>query len=64
MKVKINIELWDNTTTETMDKIGLTSKFLETCYQVAFEQLVNEVCSESPDMNHTLTVEVVDNTIG
>lgn len=62
MKVNVNIELWDNTTMETMEKIGLTTKFIETCYQVAFEQLVKEVCADSPGMNHALSVEVVDNT--
>lgn len=62
MKVKANIELWDNAPTSMLDEIGLTTKFLEVCYQAAFEQLVKEICNDAPGMNYTLSVEVVDNT--
>ena len=63
MKVKVNIELWDNAPASQLEKIGLTPKFLHVAYQTAFEQIVKEVCADSPGMNHTLSVEVVDNTV-
>ena len=63
MKVNVNIELWDNTPMSNLDEVGLTTKFLETMYRIAFEQLVNEMCSESPGMEHALSIEVVDNTV-
>ena len=63
MKVNINIELWDNTPASQLEKIGLTPKFLHVAYQTAFEQIIKEVCADSPGMmNHALSVEVVDNT--
>lgn len=62
MKVMVNIELWDNTPASKLDEVGLTTKFLEILYQTAFEQLVNEMCADTPSMNHTLSVEVIDNT--
>lgn len=63
MKVKTNIELWDNTTMAEMEVLGLTTKFLEVCYQAAFEQLVKEMCSESPGMEYAVSVEVEDNAV-
>ena len=62
MKVKVNIELWDNMSASMLDDFGLTTKFLHVVYQAAFEQLVKEMCADSPGMNHTLSIEVVDNT--
>lgn len=62
MKVKINIELWDNTPASKLQEIGLTTKFLEICYQEAFKQLVGKICGDAPGMNYTLSVEAVDNT--
>jgi hypothetical protein len=62
MKVNVNIELWDNMPASKLDKVGLTTKFLEVCYQTAFERLVKEMCADAPSMNYTLSVEVVDNT--
>lgn len=63
MKIKANIELWDETPMSQLDEFGLTTKFLEVCYQKAFEQLVKKMCSDSPEMKHTVSIEVVDNIV-
>lgn len=60
MKVKINIELWDDSTAEDLEKIGLTEKFLKTCYTRSFEELMKEARAEG--MEYSLNVEVEDNT--
>lgn len=61
MKVKINIELWDNSSIAKLEELGLTEKFLKICYENAFKQFVESIC-ESDDMKRTVSVEVEDNT--
>ena len=62
MQINVNIKLWDDTTMEKMEKIGLTTKFLENMYHMAFENLVLEMCKEAAGMNHSISIEAVDNT--
>ena len=61
MKVRVNIELWDNTTMSKLEEVGLTTKFLAIMYHTAFEQLVKEICNDAEGMEHTVSVEIVDN---
>ena len=61
MKVKVDIELWDNTSTADLEQLGLTIKFLRLCYEESFKQLVNKLCEKG--MEHTLNVEMEDNTV-
>lgn len=61
MKVTVNIELWDNTSTAELEQFGLTTKFLKLCYEESFKQLVNKLCENG--MEHTLNVEMEDNTV-
>lgn len=63
MKVKINIELWDDTPTSEIEKVGFTTKFLEVCYKEGFKQYVKAICEDSPGMHSNVSVEVEDNTI-
>lgn len=60
MKVKIDIELWDETPITKLEEVGLTEKFMQICYEKAFEQLIEAVCVSG--MKHALSVEVEDNT--
>ena len=60
MKVKINIELWDDTTAGQLEEFGITEKFLKVCYISSFEELMKEVCAQG--MEYSLNVEVEDNT--
>ena len=62
MQINVNIKLWDDTTMEKMEEVGLTTKFLETIYYIAFENLVNTICEEAGDMLHSISIEAVDNT--
>lgn len=61
MKVIVNIELWDDTPTSKLEQYGLTTKFLRLCYEESFKQLVNKMCEKG--MEHTLSVEMEDNTV-
>lgn len=61
MKIKVNIELWDNTSTADLEQFGLTTKFLRMCYEESFKQLVNKLCENG--MEHILNVEMEDNTV-
>lgn len=60
MKVKINIELWDDTSAEDLEKIGLTEKFAKLMYEHAVKQLLEEACD--PRMEYEMHIEVEDNT--
>ena len=62
MLINVNIKLWDHTTLEKMEEVGLTTKFLETMYYMAFENLVTAICEEAGDMLHSISIEAVDNT--
>ena len=61
MKVSVNIELWDNTSTSQLEMLGLTDKFLKKCYEESFMQLINKACERG--MEYTLNIEVEDNTV-
>ena len=61
MKVTVNIELWDKTSTADLEQLGLTTKFLRLCYEESFKQLVNKMCEKG--MEHILSVEIEDNTV-
>lgn len=61
MKVKVDIELWDNTSTADLEQLGLTTKFLRLCYEESFMQLINKLHDRG--MEHTISVEIEDNTV-
>ena len=58
MRANVHVEIWDDTPAQKMDEIGITTKFVKTCYQVAFEQLLKEMCSETQGVNYTVSVDV------
>ena len=62
MKVKINIELWDNSSMSAIEEIGLTTKFLELCYKAGYEQYTKDLCKDAPEMNYIVSAEIEDNT--
>ena len=63
MKIKINIELFDDTPASKIEEIGLTTKFLEIVYKEGFTQYIKSLCEDSPEMNYSISTEVEDNTI-
>ena len=60
MKVKINIELWDDTSTEDLENLGLTDKFAKLMYEHAVKQLLEEACDSRT--KYEMHVEIEDNT--
>lgn len=60
MKAKIYIELFDDTPMSALDEVGLTTKFLKTCYEAGFETYLKKICADGLD--YTLSVEIEDNT--
>lgn len=61
MKVKINIELFDDSSRSQLEEVGLTDKFLELGYHLAFEQYLKDLCKDS--VEYALSVEIEDNTV-
>lgn len=60
MKVKIDIELWDETSAEKLESVGATDKLVVIMYENAFKEILEEICVEG--MEYSLNVEVEDNT--
>jgi hypothetical protein len=60
MKVKIDIELWDETSAEKLESVGVTDKLVVIMYKNAFKEILEEICVEG--MEYSLNVEVEDNT--
>lgn len=61
MKVKINIELFDNTSKSQLEEFGITDKFLKLCYSAVAEKFVKDLCKDG--LEYTLDVEIEDNTV-
>ena len=61
MKAKINIELFDDSPMSSIEELGLTTKFLKMCYEAAFEKFINNLSQDG--LQHTLSVEIEDNTV-
>ena len=62
MKVKLNIEIFDDSNLKKCEEYGFGVKALETMYKISFDSLLKEVCAEGGS-NYTLSVEVEDNTV-
>lgn len=60
MKIKIDIALWDNTTTEDLEELGVAEKFVQKVYEDAVRKLVEAALD--PRMEYELHIEVEDNT--
>ena len=63
MKVNVNIELFDNTPASAIEELGLTTKFLNVCYEAGFIQYVKSLWADAPGMNYSVSVEIEDNTV-
>lgn len=63
MKVKVNIELLDNSPKHKLEEIGLTEKFLEICYKSGYEEFAKSLCEDADGLKYTVSVEVEDNTV-
>lgn len=61
MKAKINIELWDDSTSKDIEEAGVTAKFLAMCYKMGYEAYTGGICADG--MQYKVSVEVVDNTV-
>ena len=61
MKVKINIELFDDSPMSSIEELGLTTKFLKMCYEATFEKFINDLSQDG--LQHTLSVEIEDNIV-
>ena len=61
MKVKIDIEIWDDTSAEKLESVGVTDKFVTIMYENAFKEILEEICVEG--MEYSLNIETEDNTI-
>ena len=61
MKVKINIELFDDSSRSQLEEVGLTDKFLELGYRLEFEQYLKDLCKDN--VEYALSVEIEDNTV-
>lgn len=61
MKVKINIELFDDSSRSQLEEVGLTDKFLELGYRLAFEQYLKDLCKDS--VEYALSVKIEDDTV-
>lgn len=59
MKVKIDIEIWDQTTREQLDDVGITDKFVKYLFETAFEGMLDKeyACN---GCEYSLNVEVLE----
>lgn len=61
MKVKINIEVWDNGTGEQqLEEYGVTSKFVQKMYEEAFKVILSEAGFDENGLSYSCNVEVVE----
>ena len=60
MKVKINIEIWDDTSVEKLESVGVTDKFVTIMYENAFKEILEEICQSGTE--YLMHVETEDNT--
>lgn len=59
MKVKIDIEIWDNTTRETLNKAGWSDDALKKSYELAFKSILDEA-TKMNGSSYSLDVEIID----
>lgn len=61
MKVKVNIEVWDNGRgEEELEEYGVTSKFVKRMYEDAFKLVLSEVGFDKNGLQYSCNVEVVE----
>lgn len=59
MKAKIDIEIWDQTTKEQLDDVGITNKFIEHLYYTVFNNML-EKDYVGNGCEYSLNVEVLE----
>lgn len=60
MKVKINIEIYDNDTGEQqLEEYGVTSKFVKNMYEEVFKAFLSSVGFDENGLNYSCNVEVI-----
>ena len=59
MKAKINIEIWDSTTCEVLNKAGWSNDALKKSYEFAFKSILDETTTTNGS-NYSLDVEITD----
>lgn len=60
MKVKVNIEVWDNGRgEEELEEYGVTSRFVKKMYEDAFKIILSEVGFDQNGLQYSCNVEVV-----
>lgn len=57
MKAHINIELWDDTTEEQLNKAGFTLNFLKNGYKNAFDNILKQAVAEGCEQSIDVEVE-------
>lgn len=61
MKVKVNIEVWDNGVSEQeMEEYGVASKFIKKMYEDAFRIVLSEIGFDKNGLQYSCNVEVVE----
>lgn len=59
MKVKIDIEIWDSTTREVMNKAGWSDDTLKKSYELAFKSILDNATTTNGS-NYSSDVEITD----
>lgn len=59
MKVKIDIEIWDSTTREMLNKAGWYNDTLKKSYELAFKGILDQVIKMN-GASYSLDVEIID----
>lgn len=57
MKAYINIELWDDTTEEQINAVGLTRDFLKNGYKEAFDSILKQAVAVGCEYSIDVEVE-------
>ena len=58
MKVNVNIKLWNDYTSEALNEIGLTPKFIEVIAKAAVEKWLED--NATAGCEHSVDVEVTE----
>lgn len=58
MKVNINIKLWDDSSLETLEEVGLTTKFVRTLLKKGIEKWIED--NKTDGCEYSVYVEVME----
>lgn len=61
MKVKINIDVWDDgQSASQLEEYGMTSKFVQKMYEEAFKVILSSAGFDENGLSYSCNVEVVE----